>query len=60
MAKGKNGGKLKRKVYVKHLDKLHEELVSLQEWVKLKGLKVCIIFEGRDGAGKGGVIKASG
>jgi hypothetical protein len=36
MAKGKNGGKLKRKVYVKHLGKLHEELVSLQEWVKLK------------------------
>ena len=58
MAKGKNGEKLKRKVYEKHLDKLHEELVSLQEWVKLKGLKVCIVFEGRDGAGKGGVIKA--
>ncbi len=58
MAKGKAGEKLKRKVYEKHLDKLHEELVSLQEWVKLKGLKVCIVFEGRDGAGKGGVIKA--
>ena len=50
--------KLKRKVYEKHLDKLHAELVNLQEWVKLKGLKVCIVFEGRDGAGKGGVIKA--
>ena len=58
MAKGKAGEKLKRKVYEKHLDKLHAELVSLQEWVKLKGLKVCIVFEGRDGAGKGGVIKA--
>jgi polyphosphate kinase 2 len=58
MAKGKSGEKLKRKVYEKHLDKLHEELVNLQEWVKLKGLKVCIVFEGRDGAGKGGVIKA--
>jgi len=34
------------------------ELVKLQEWVKLKGLKVCIVFEGRDGAGKGGTIKA--
>jgi len=58
MAKGKIGEKLKRKVYEKHLAKMHEELVSLQEWVKLKGLKVCIVFEGRDGAGKGGVIKA--
>jgi len=58
MAKGKNGKKLKRKDYEKELAKLHEELVSLQEWVKLKGLKVCIVFEGRDGAGKGGVIKA--
>ena len=58
MAKGKARERLKRKVYEKHLDKLHEELVSLQEWVKLKGLKVCIVFEGRDGAGKGGVIKA--
>ena len=58
MGKGKAAEKLKRKVYEKHLDKLHEELVNLQEWVKLKGLKVCIVFEGRDGAGKGGVIKA--
>jgi polyphosphate kinase len=37
---------------------LHVELVKLQEWVKYKGLKVCVVFEGRDGAGKGGVIKA--
>jgi polyphosphate kinase len=58
MGKGKAGAKLKRKVYEKHLDKLHEELVNLQEWVKLKGLKICVVFEGRDGAGKGGVIKA--
>jgi len=54
MGKGRAGEKLKRKVYEKHLHKLHAELVSLQEWVKLKGLKVCIVFEGRDGAGKGG------
>jgi polyphosphate kinase len=59
MGKGKGKGeKLERKEYEKELDKLHEELVNLQEWVKLKGLKVCVVFEGRDGAGKGGVIKA--
>ena len=58
MAKGKPDEKLERKVYEKALKKLHVELVNLQEWVKLKGLKICIIFEGRDGAGKGGVIKA--
>jgi len=50
--------KLKRKVYDKQLRKLHVELVKLQEWVKHKGLKVCVVFEGRDGAGKGGTIKA--
>jgi polyphosphate kinase len=50
--------KLKNKDYENKLAKLHVELVKLQEWVKFKGLKVCIIFEGRDGAGKGGVIKA--
>lgn len=49
---------LGRKEYDKHLRKLHVEIVKLQEWVKQKGLKVCIIFEGRDGAGKGGTIKA--
>jgi polyphosphate kinase 2 len=67
MAKGKkksNGqdessqGPLKTKEYNRQLKKLHVELVKLQEWVKLKGLKVCIVFEGRDGAGKGGTIKA--
>jgi polyphosphate kinase 2 len=50
--------KLKRKDYDKALAKLHVELVKLQEWVKYKGLKVCVVFEGRDGAGKGGTIKA--
>ena len=50
--------KLKRKDYDKELERLHGELVALQEWVKHKGLKVCVVFEGRDGAGKGGTIKA--
>jgi polyphosphate kinase 2 len=50
--------KLKRKVYEKELDRLHGELVRLQQWVQHAGLKVCIVFEGRDGAGKGGTIKA--
>lgn len=46
------------KAYEKALRPLHEELVKLQRWVVHKGLKVCIVFEGRDGAGKGGAIKA--
>ncbi len=50
--------KLKRKEYDEKLRKLHVELVKLQEWVKQEGKKVCVVFEGRDGAGKGGVIKA--
>jgi len=50
--------KLKRKDYEKELAKLHVELVKLQQWVVHKGLKVCVVFEGRDGAGKGGTIKA--
>jgi polyphosphate kinase 2 len=50
--------KLKRKVYEKELARLHGELVKLQQWVVHKGLKVCVVFEGRDGAGKGGSIKA--
>src|SRR5512143_1121468 len=49
---------LSGKQYSRGLKHLHVELVKLQEWVKLKGLKVCIVFEGRDGAGKGGTIKA--
>ncbi|HEY9016126.1 MAG TPA: polyphosphate kinase 2, partial [Gemmatimonadales bacterium] len=50
--------KLKAKDYDRELERLHVELVKLQEWVKYKGLKVCVVFEGRDGAGKGGTIKA--
>ena len=51
-------GKLTSKEYDKEMRRLHVELVKLQEWVKHKGLKVCVVFEGRDGAGKGGTIKA--
>jgi polyphosphate kinase len=54
----KAGGKLKRKDYEQELFKLHVELVKLQEWVKRSGQKICIVFEGRDAAGKGGAIKA--
>ncbi len=50
--------KMKRKPYEKALRKLQVELCYLQDWVKLKGLRVIIVFEGRDAAGKGGVIKA--
>ncbi|MGD8616598.1 MAG: polyphosphate kinase 2 [Gammaproteobacteria bacterium] len=50
--------KLKTKEYEKELAKLHVEMVKLQQWVVHKGLKVCVVFEGRDGAGKGGTIKA--
>ena len=53
-----NGGKLKRKDYEQELRKLQVELCRLQDWVKSKGLRVIIIFEGRDAAGKGGTIKA--
>jgi polyphosphate kinase 2 len=49
--------KISKKVYEKELIKLQIELVKLQEWIKQKGLKVIVIFEGRDAAGKGGVIK---
>src|SRR5208283_152299 len=51
-------GKLKLDDYEHELARLHVELVKLQQWVVHKGLKVCVLFEGRDGAGKGGVIKA--
>jgi polyphosphate kinase 2 len=50
--------KMSRKNYEAALEKLHIELVKLQEWVVHKKLKVCIVFEGRDTAGKGGTIKA--
>jgi len=49
--------KLKNKAYNKELRRLQIELVKLQEWIKHKGLKVVVLFEGRDAAGKGGVIK---
>ena len=69
MAKGKKKEKrsadlpaekerLGRKEYDEELKQLHVELVKLQQWVVAKGLKVCVVFEGRDGAGKGGTIKA--
>jgi polyphosphate kinase len=50
-------GKLKRKDYERELRKLQIELVKLQEWIKETGLKVVVLFEGRDAAGKGGTIK---
>jgi len=50
--------KLKTKRYVKELRRLQAELCKLQEWVKHKGLRVIVVFEGRDGAGKGGTIRA--
>ena len=58
MNKHASNGKLKRKAYEKELSRLQGELVKLQQWVVHKGLKVCVVFEGRDGAGKGGTIKA--
>jgi polyphosphate kinase len=51
-------GKLSRKAYDQALHDLHVELVKLQQWVQATGAKICIVFEGRDGAGKGGTIKA--
>jgi len=56
-AAGRKPEKLARKDFEKKLAKLQGELVKLQLWVKAKGLKVVVIFEGRDAAGKGGVIK---
>jgi polyphosphate kinase len=54
---GRTVEKLRRKRYEKELARLQGELVRLQEWVVREGIKVCIVFEGRDTAGKGGVIK---
>jgi polyphosphate kinase 2 len=51
-------GKMKNKEYEEHLKKLHAELVKLQLWVQHKGLRIVVVFEGRDTAGKGGVIRA--
>ena len=58
--KKENGenGKMKGKKYAKELRKLQGELCKLQDWVKYKGLRVIIVFEGRDAAGKGGTIRA--
>ncbi|HTC94394.1 MAG TPA: polyphosphate kinase 2 [Terriglobales bacterium] len=53
-----SNGRLKRKMYEKKLRRLQVELCKLQEWVKYKGLRVIILFEGRDAAGKGGTIRA--
>jgi polyphosphate kinase len=50
--------KLKQKEYLRELRRLHGELVAMQEWVKASGAKICVVFEGRDTAGKGGTIKA--
>src|SRR6516162_8395123 len=50
--------KMRNKEYVKELRKLQVELCKLQDWVKYKGLRIILVFEGRDGAGKGGTIKA--
>ncbi|HEY7091318.1 MAG TPA: polyphosphate kinase 2 [Tepidisphaeraceae bacterium] len=61
MAKDKKGdgnGDLSTKKYEKELRRLQGELCTLQDWVKHKGLRVMIVFEGRDGAGKGGTIRA--
>lgn len=51
------GKRLDKRFYFKELEKLQEELVKMHEWVKEEGLKVVVVFEGRDAAGKGGVIK---
>jgi len=56
-AKGDSVREIDKKFYAKELERLQIELVKLQEWVKHEGLKVVVLFEGRDAAGKGGVIK---
>jgi polyphosphate kinase len=57
-SKAAGDGKMKRKLYEKELRKLQVELCRLQDWVKANGLRVILLFEGRDAAGKGGTIKA--
>ncbi len=54
---GTPGTKMSRKEYEREMRRLHGELVAMQEWVKATGAKICIVFEGRDTAGKGGTIK---
>ena len=53
-----DGAGMKNKEYRRELRRLHAELVAMQEWVKKSGAKICVVFEGRDTAGKGGTIKA--
>ena len=55
---GNGGGKLKGKQYMKELRRLQAELCKLQAWIKHQGLRVIVVFEGRDAAGKGGTIRA--
>lgn len=55
--KGEGDGRLSKKAYEKEMERLNVELVRLQEWVRHRGLKVVVLFEGRDAAGKGGAIK---
>src|SRR5271168_455455 len=55
---GKNGDRMSNKEYTKELRRLQAELCKLQEWVKYKGLRAIVVFEGRDAAGKGGTIRA--
>jgi len=58
MAGDADNGKMKRRAYEKELRKLQAELCKLQDWVKQEGLRVVVVFEGRDAAGKGGTIRA--
>ncbi len=57
MSKSDNAEKLKRKDYEAELERLQEELCYLQDWVKKEGERIVIVFEGRDAAGKGGLIR---
>src|SRR5438045_6097816 len=58
MAADEPASQMKRKAYEKELEKLQVQLCHLQEWVKANKLRVIVLFEGRDAAGKGGTIKA--
>ena len=58
MAADEPPSRMKRKVYEKELEKLQVQLCHLQAWVKANKLRVIVLFEGRDAAGKGGTIKA--
>ena len=57
MSDEKKKTKIKRKKFDKEMRPLQVEMVKLQEWVKASGAKICVVFEGRDTAGKGGIIK---